>query len=32
LKQVRNSASKPTDERKLTNQEVEDWLKLFGGK
>lgn len=32
LKQIRNSASKPTDERKLTNQEVEDWLKLFGEK
>jgi len=30
LKQARNSASKPTDERKLSNQEVEDWLKLFG--
>ena len=32
LKQVRNSASKPTDERKLTDQELEDWLKLFGEK
>lgn len=32
LKQVCNSTSKPTDERKLTNQEVEDWLKLFGEK
>ncbi len=32
LKQVRSSASKPTDERKLTNQELEDWLKLFGEK
>ena len=32
LKQARNSASKPTDERKLSNQEVEDWLKLFGEK
>lgn len=30
LKQARNSASKPTDEGKLSNQEVEDWLKLFG--
>lgn len=30
LKRARNSASKPTDERKLSNQEVEDWLKLFG--
>jgi predicted RNA-binding protein with PIN domain len=32
LKQARTSASKPTQERKLTNQEVEDWLKLFGEK
>lgn len=32
LKQARNSASKPTDERKLSNQELEDWLKLFGEK
>src|SRR5687768_5930595 len=32
LKQVSGSVSKPTDERKLTNQEVEDWLKLFGEK
>ena len=32
LQQARNSASKPTDERKLSNQEVEDWLKLFGEK
>jgi len=32
LKQVRSSTAKPTDERKLTNQEVEDWLKLFGEK
>jgi predicted RNA-binding protein with PIN domain len=32
LKQVRTSASKPTDERKLTSQELEDWLKLFGEK
>jgi len=30
LKQARNSASKSTEERKLSNQEVEDWLKLFG--
>jgi predicted RNA-binding protein with PIN domain len=30
LKQVRSSSSKPTDERKLSNQEVEDWLRLFG--
>ena len=32
LRQARTSASKPTDGRKLTNQEVEDWLKLFGEK
>jgi uncharacterized protein len=32
LKQVRSSASRPTDERKLSNQELEDWLKLFGEK
>lgn len=32
LKRARRSASKPTDERKLSNQEVEDWLKLFGDK
>jgi len=32
LKQARNSAPKSTDERKLSNQEVEDWLKLFGEK
>ena len=30
LKRARNAASKPTDERKLSNQEVEAWLKLFG--
>jgi len=29
LKQARNSAPKPTEQRKLTNQEVDDWLKLF---
>jgi len=29
LKQTRNSASKSTDERKLSKQEVDDWLKLF---
>ena len=29
LKQVQNSASKSTDERKLSKQEVDDWLKLF---
>lgn len=32
LRQARTSAPKPTDEGKLTNQEVEDWLKLFGEK
>ena len=29
LKQARNSAPKPTDDRKLSSQEVDDWLKLF---
>jgi len=29
LKQARNSAPKPTEQRKLTSQEVDDWLKLF---
>lgn len=29
LKQARNSAPKPDGERKLSAQEVEDWLKLF---
>lgn len=29
LTQTRNSASKSTDERKLSKQEVDDWLKLF---
>lgn len=29
LKQARNSAPKPTDNRKLSSKEVEDWLKLF---
>ena len=32
LEQARNSAPKPTDERKLTQKELDDWLKLFGGK
>ena len=32
LKQTRNSASKSTDERKLSKQEVDDWLKLFEGR
>ena len=29
LRQARNSAPKPTEQRKLTSQEVDDWLKLF---
>jgi len=29
LKQARNSAPKPVDDRKLSQKEVEDWLKLF---
>ena len=29
LKQARNSAPKPNNERKLSQKEVEDWLKLF---
>ncbi len=29
LKQARNSAPKSTNERKLSSQEVDDWLKLF---
>jgi len=29
LKQARNTAPKPTNERKLSSQEVDDWLKLF---
>lgn len=29
LKQARNSAPKPADNRKLSSKEVEDWLKLF---
>ena len=29
LKRTRNSATKSTDERKLSKQEVDDWLKLF---
>ncbi len=32
LKQARNSAPKSTDEQKLSTQELEDWLKLFGEK
>jgi predicted RNA-binding protein with PIN domain len=29
LKQARNTAPKPADNRKLSSQEVDDWLKLF---
>ena len=29
LKQARNAAPKSSDDRKLSRQEVEDWLKLF---
>jgi len=29
LREARNSAPKPTENRKLTSQEVDDWLKLF---
>src|SRR4030095_7833553 len=29
LKQARNSAPKPNDDRKISQQEVEEWLKLF---
>jgi len=29
LKQAKNSAPKPAENRKLTSQEVDDWLKLF---
>lgn len=32
LKQARNSAPKSTDDRKLSQQEVDDWLKLFKDK
>lgn len=32
LEQARDSAPKSTDERKLSQKEVDDWLKLFGGK
>lgn len=31
LKQARNSAPKPSDDRKLSKQEVDDWLNLFKG-
>ena len=30
LKQARESAPKPADERKLSGQEVEEWLRIFG--
>jgi predicted RNA-binding protein with PIN domain len=29
LKHVRSSAPKPTNDKKLSSQEVDDWLKLF---
>ena len=29
LKQVRNSAPKPNSDRKMSSQEVDEWLKLF---
>ena len=29
LKKARNTAPKPTDNRKLSKQEVDDWLKVF---
>ena len=32
LSQARNAAPKPAEDRKLSPKEVEDWLKLFGGK
>ena len=32
LKQIRNSAPKSAEDRKLSPKEVDDWLKLFGGK
>ena len=32
LEQARNSAPTSTDERKLSQKELDDWLKLFGGK
>ena len=32
LKQARDSAPKSIGDRKLSSKEVEDWLKLFGGK
>jgi len=32
LRQARDSAPKPTEDRKLSKQEVDDWLKLFEGR
>lgn len=32
LRQARDSAPKPADDRKLSKQEVDDWLKLFEGR
>ena len=32
LKQARESAPKPANDRKLSQQEVDDWLKLFEGR
>lgn len=32
LKQARNSAPKPANDRKLSKEEVEDWMKVFGKK
>jgi predicted RNA-binding protein with PIN domain len=32
LRQARTSAPKPIDDRKLSKQEVDDWLKLFEGR
>ena len=32
LRQARNSAPKPVNDRKLSKQEVDDWLKLFEGR
>jgi hypothetical protein len=29
LKQVRNSTPKPNSDRKISSQEVDEWLKLF---
>jgi len=32
LKQARESAPKPANDRKLSQQEVDDWLKMFEGR